>query len=169
MIVRHMQRNSHCSFCGAAFAPEQPWPRTCATCGNTTYLNPLPVAVALVPVDSGVLVVRRAIPPAIGALALPGGFINFGEPWQHACAREVREETGLQIDPASIRDGYTRSAGGHLLVFGVAPRISAAELPPFTPHAEVSELAVLSAPAELAFPLHTAALRDYFAGVFGPA
>src|SRR4029078_3947855 len=42
--------HSYCSYCGSAFAAEQPWPRECAACGNITYRNPLPVAVAVVPV-----------------------------------------------------------------------------------------------------------------------
>jgi 8-oxo-dGTP pyrophosphatase MutT (NUDIX family) len=40
-------------------------------------------------------VVRRAIPPARDTLALPGGFIDYGESWQNAAARELREETGI--------------------------------------------------------------------------
>ena len=45
------QRHSHCSYCGSLFANEQPWPRACRPCGNISYLNPLPVAVTLLPVD----------------------------------------------------------------------------------------------------------------------
>ena len=40
---------SHCHFCGAAYESEA-WPRTCPSCGNLTYSNPTPVAVALTPV-----------------------------------------------------------------------------------------------------------------------
>lgn len=158
------KRNSHCSFCGHAFADRQPWPRTCATCQQTSYLNPLPVAVVLLPVDGGLLLVRRAIPPKLGELALPGGFINLGESWQAAGARELLEETGISIDPAELRDFRTLSAPeGMLLVFGLAAPRRAADLPPFTPNDEASEIVVLRAPAELAFPLHTQAAREFFA------
>src|ERR1700687_165917 len=77
-------RNTHCSFCGHAFQPDAPWPRACAECGQVSYLKPLPVAVTLVPVDDGLLVVRRGIEPGRGRLALPGGYINLGETWQQA-------------------------------------------------------------------------------------
>lgn len=155
------QKNSHCSYCGAPFAADAPWPRTCAACGNRSYLNPLPVAVVLVPVGAGVLLVRRAIPPQRGMLALPGGFVGLGETWQEAGAREVLEEAGVAVDPAAIADFYARSApDGHLLVFGVAPPLAA--LPPFAPTDEASELVVASEPVELAFPLHTDALRLFF-------
>ena len=69
------RKNSYCSYCGHPFAPDQPWPRRCEHCHNVTFQNPLPVAVLLLPVDDGVLVVRRAIQPRLGQLALPGGYI----------------------------------------------------------------------------------------------
>jgi ADP-ribose pyrophosphatase YjhB (NUDIX family) len=154
-------KNSHCSYCGHPFAEEAPWPRQCTGCGKKTYLNPMPVSVVLVPVDGGLLVVRRAIEPRKGLLALPGGFIGLGESWQEAGAREVAEETGLRLDPATIRDFCALSSpDGHVLIFGLVPPIPA--LPTFTPNAETLELAVLPGPAELAFPLHTAAAAAYF-------
>ena len=157
-------RNSHCGFCGHAYPADAPWPRTCGSCGQVTYRNPLPVAVALVPVDSGLLVVRRGIEPSIGKLALPGGYINWGETWQAACAREVAEETGLAIDPAKIREFAVRSApDGTLLVFGLAAPWQRATLPPFKRDAETLECLVLDEPAELAFSLHTAVVAEYFA------
>src|SRR5215217_6326878 len=98
-------QHSHCSHCGAPFAATA-WPRTCANCGETTWLNPLPVAVTLLPVVSdggrGLVVVRRDIEPARGLLALPGGFIEVGESWQEAAVRELREETGLLADAGDI-------------------------------------------------------------------
>ena len=138
-----MKKNSHCSFCGARFDDDAPWPRTCAACGKTSYINPLPVAVLLQPVDGGLLAIRRAIPP-VGRLALPGGFIDVGERWQAAAARELREETGVQIDPATIREARVLSApDGTLLVFGLAPPLAERALPPFTATDEASERVIL--------------------------
>src|ERR1044072_4464141 len=93
----------HCTFCGARFVPQQPWPRRCGACGETSYLNPKPVAVAVQPVGAGLLVVRRGIPPAEDRLALPGGYVDVDETWQAAAVRELREETGLAVDPADVR------------------------------------------------------------------
>ena len=164
------KKNSHCSYCGAAFAEEQAWPRKCGTCGRSTYLNPLPVAVILVPVDGGLLVVRRGITPGRGELALPGGYIGLGETWQEAGAREVWEETGLRLDPAEIRDFTVLTAlEGMVLIFGLAAARHAADLPPFVPNPECTERQVILAPAPLAFPLHTAAVQAYFAGQRVPA
>jgi ADP-ribose pyrophosphatase YjhB (NUDIX family) len=149
-------KGSHCSFCGQAFDADVSWPRRCGRCGNTSYRNPLPVCVVLVPVEDGLLLVRRSIPPREGMLALPGGFINFGESWQQAGAREVFEETGVTVAPESVRLYDVRSApDGTLLIFGLANRLSVADLPPFVRNSEVSETVVATAPVELAFPLHT--------------
>jgi ADP-ribose pyrophosphatase YjhB (NUDIX family) len=162
-----IKRNSHCGWCGHEYEGDPPWPRRCSACGHTSYLNPLPVAVILVPVDRGVLAIRRTVAPEVGMLALPGGYINLGETWQEAGAREVWEETGLRLDPAEIRDFAVLTADGYLLVFGLAASRTAADLPPFTPTNETSERVVLPGPADLAFSLHTQALAMYFAARAG--
>jgi ADP-ribose pyrophosphatase YjhB (NUDIX family) len=145
---------SYCSYCGYRFARRVGWPRSCAACGNVSYRNPLPVVVLAVPVeDFGVLMVRRVEHPT--GLALPSGYIEFGERWQDAAARELAEETGIRVDPVTIRELRVRSgADGTLLIFATAPAITGAELGAFVPSAEVSELVVVSDPRdEVVFPL----------------
>lgn len=155
-------KDSHCSYCGSRFPDGLNWPRTCPTCHQTSYKNPLPVAVLLLPVDDGVLVVRRAIEPRLGQLALPGGYIEVGESWQNAAARELREEAGILIDPAIIVEYRVRSApDGTILIFGLAPHHHLADLPPFTPTPECNERVILTIPAPLAFPLHTAIVTEF--------
>lgn len=159
------QRNSHCSFCGHPFASQQPWPRVCVNCQSVSYLNPLPVAVMIVPVGEGVMVVRRGVEPRKGAIALPGGFIDHGESWQAACAREVFEETGVRIDVASVTLLAVHSApDGTVLIFGTCPPRSLEALPSFEPNAEVPERFIIDEALTLAFPLHTRVLADWFAG-----
>jgi ADP-ribose pyrophosphatase YjhB (NUDIX family) len=158
------KRNSHCSYCGHPFEADQPWPRRCVNCQKVSYINPLPVAVILLPVDGGLLTVRRGIEPRRGWLALPGGFINLGESWQAAAARELYEETGINVAPQEIEQFRVLSApDGTLLVFGLAKAKIAAELPSFEPSDEATEQVIIKAPTELAFSLHNQVVQEYFA------
>ena len=167
-VVGKMALRPHtfCSFCGTRFPEGVGWPRRCPACGNTTYRNPLPVAVALVPVDGGLLLIRRAIEPQAGKLALPGGYINHGETWQEAAAREVREETGVSIDPARLHEFGVRSAqDGTILIFGVSAPATRSAAAAYQPTAETSECLVARAPLpDMAFPLHAEIVAVYFKG-----
>ena len=157
-------KNSHCSYCGHPFAEDQAWPRKCTNCGRSTYQNPVPVAVVLLPVDGGLLAVRRDIEPGRGKLALPGGFIGMGESWQEAGARELFEETGIRINAQEIQDFRVLSApDGTLLIFGLALPVSEVSLPAFEANHETSETVVITTPQPLAFPLHEQAVEEFFA------
>jgi 8-oxo-dGTP diphosphatase len=61
------------------------------------------------------VVVRRAQPPAQGLFTLPGGGVETGETLRQAVVREVREETGLIVEPIDLaghREVIIRDADG---------------------------------------------------------
>ena len=61
------------------------------------------IGVGAVVVDRGrVLLVQRGTEPARGQWSLPGGLIEIGESLSAAVAREVREETGLNVEPVQL-------------------------------------------------------------------
>ncbi|WP_127547952.1 NUDIX domain-containing protein [Actinoplanes sp. OR16] len=159
-------KHAHCTFCGARYLPGQPWPRHCRACGEISYRNPSPVAVAVQPVGTGLLAVRRGLPPAEGRLALPGGFIEVGETWQAAAVRELVEETAVVADPAAVTLFDTISApDGTILIFALLPALpSAAALPPPLDTLEAPAREVLYGPTELGFSIHTAMATRWFSG-----
>ncbi|MEV0092701.1 NUDIX domain-containing protein [Streptomyces sp. NPDC050738] len=137
------------------------------------YRNPLPVAVALQPVRDndrrGLVVITRAIEPRSGGLALPGGYIDHLEDWRHAVVRELHEETGIEAAREDVRLADAMSApDGYLLLFGLLPERAPQDLPPSVPTDETAGWHALYTPQDLAFPLHTAALRTWFAGGYTP-
>ncbi|MEV5613259.1 NUDIX domain-containing protein [Streptomyces sp. NPDC052225] len=162
--------DSHCSSCGAAYGADvRGWPRTCPACASVAYRNPLPVAVALQPAydttGTALVVITRTIAPARGEAALPGGFIDDREDWRHAVVRELREETGIDAAARDVRLMDAMSApDGHLLLFGLLPERPAAQLPVSAPTDETDGWHLLRRPAELAFPLHTLAVKGWFEG-----
>lgn len=49
-----------------------------------------------------VLLIQRGKPPAEGQWSIPGGRVELGETLTAACAREMREETGLEVEVGAV-------------------------------------------------------------------
>jgi ADP-ribose pyrophosphatase YjhB (NUDIX family) len=67
--------------------------------------------------DGKVLLVRRARHPALGVYTLPGGGVETGETLAQAAAREVREETAMEIDVIALaghREAIVRDKEGRI-------------------------------------------------------
>lgn len=64
-----------------------------------------------------VLLIQRGKPPREGAWSLPGGKQELGETVRETAVREVREETGVEIDVThllDVVDTITRDEGGRV-------------------------------------------------------
>ena len=111
-----------CSRCGApltmSLVPgehrERLW---CAACGFIAYVNPRMVVTTLPLTDDGGLVLlRRAIEPAYGTWAQPGGFLEADETAIQGAVRETFEETGLIVVPTSISGIYSQPSAAVVVV-----------------------------------------------------
>jgi 8-oxo-dGTP diphosphatase len=56
--------------------------------------------------DGRALIVRRATEPLKGQWSIPGGMLELGEKLREGVAREVKEETGLDIDVGEVLDVF---------------------------------------------------------------
>lgn len=66
--------------------------------------------------DSSIVLIKRKKDPYKDSWALPGGFVEYGETVESAILREVKEETGLEIDLCRIVGVYSdpeRDPRGH--------------------------------------------------------
>lgn len=89
-----------CPKCGSPqFVIRNAKAKHCEACGFTYYFNPSAATVALIENERGEwCVVRRAKEPARGTLDLPGGFSDMFETSEQGVMREVKEETGLNVE-----------------------------------------------------------------------
>ena len=93
----------YCPRCGGAhFEINNEYSKKCRDCGFTYYANPSSATAAFIVRDDEILVVRRAKDPARGTLDLPGGFVDMDEDDRQAVRREIREETGLEMQSCQL-------------------------------------------------------------------
>ena len=90
---------THCPRCGSThFNIHNEKSKQCADCGYVYYFKSSAATVALIMNERNeLLVCRRAKEPAKGTLDLPGGFIDMNETAEEGIAREVKEETGMDV------------------------------------------------------------------------
>jgi ADP-ribose pyrophosphatase YjhB (NUDIX family) len=113
---RRMAEFRYCPLCATELElrpsdgpdPDRP---TCPNDGWVHYENPVPTVQAWIERDSEFLALRRNGEPYDGQWNMPGGFVEAGESGPEAIAREVREETGLDVEPGEVIGIFASSYG----------------------------------------------------------
>jgi ADP-ribose pyrophosphatase YjhB (NUDIX family) len=113
-----------CPRCGVAGEPGG-GRFACGSCGHVVWANSVPGVEAVIERDGRILLARRANEPARGLWDLPGGFPDEGEDPLAALGREVREETGLELDDVSLLGIWIEPDYDGRSVFSVTYRATA--------------------------------------------
>lgn len=128
-VLNWEEQSRFCAVCGGKTLPfTQEWGRQCSACSAKQFPKISPCAIVLVKRDNEVLLVRNAQWPA-GRYSLVAGFLSMGESLEECAAREVKEETGVDVTdityvgsqswpfPSQIMVGFVAQyAGGELSV-----------------------------------------------------
>jgi ADP-ribose pyrophosphatase YjhB (NUDIX family) len=89
----------------------------CRACGFVAYANSVPGVEAVCIDESGrVLLGRRALDPGKDKWDLPGGFLHEDELPLDGLLREVREETGLEIEPLDFLGFWLEPYDGRIVL-----------------------------------------------------
>ncbi len=81
----------------------------CPTCPKghfTRYPTPVAATLALIRNNDDYLVIKRARAPRKDFWDLPGGFVEPGETALDTLIREIKEETGLAVEPITYLGTY---------------------------------------------------------------
>ncbi|KAH8974798.1 hypothetical protein BDL97_01G120400 [Sphagnum fallax] len=103
-MVEWQSRNTYCGRCGARMKPKDGGHSLhCSfeTCGNSAYPRLDPAVIMLVTCGNYVLLGRQGRWNP-GRYSLLAGFLEIGETFEMAVVREVREESGINVDISSV-------------------------------------------------------------------
>lgn len=106
---------AYCPRCGTSLVEQVLDGRArqvCPACGHIHWRNAKACAGALVIRNGKVLLVRRRIDPFRGYWDIPGGFCEVDEHPAETARREVREETGLEIELTGLLGLWLDEYGG---------------------------------------------------------
>ena len=155
-----------CAQCGSPLrmelVEERQRPR-CPACRQVAFLDPKLVVAALVPRGGELLLIRRNNEPGRGRWALPGGYVERGEPVEEAVAREVLEETGLTVRVQGLVGLYSE-AGSPLVLAAYAAEAAGGDGELLQgPTREVQQVAFFPRDAlpDMAFPRDMRIMEDW--------
>lgn len=118
-IATDMNEIHHCYSCGAPMEPRPHAGHTrpvCTSCGMVHFLDPKLVAGVIVEMDRKLVMIKRDLEPGQGLWTFPAGFVDRGEVVETAAKREVREETGLEVELTELVGVYSRDGDTNILM-----------------------------------------------------
>ncbi len=133
----------------------------CSECGRVIYSDPKVAVAAIIPMDDGIVLLKRAIEPNLGMWSFPSGYVDRGEKPEDALEREVAEECGLTVKARKLVGVYSDEGEPVILVVYHADLVGG-ELKAGDETADARVFSIESMP-QLAFEHDSRILSDWLA------
>jgi ADP-ribose pyrophosphatase YjhB (NUDIX family) len=134
----------------------------CGSCEFVHWNNPQPVTATVIPLDGGIVLVRRKFEPFVGDWCLPGGFIEATEHPAESAAREVFEETGLEVRVSRLLDAGAPGRGINVIILFYEAVPTGGKLLAGDDASEVGCFKQHELPRNIAFDLHRQTIHRWF-------
>lgn len=136
----------------------------CEVCEFVHWDNPKPVTATLVPMESGIVLVKRKFEPYVGDWCLPGGFMEAREEPEESAQREVFEETGLHVEIDRLLGAFSPGKGINVIILFYLAKMATGSMVAGDDASEVASFKREELPANVAFELHRRMIGQFFEG-----
>lgn len=134
----------------------------CEVCEFVHWDNPKPVTATLVPMDSGIVLVKRKFEPYVGDWCLPGGFMEAREEPEESAQREVFEETGLNVEIDRLLGAHSPGKGINVIILFYLAKPATGSMVAGDDASEVGSFSKDALPPNVAFELHRRMIGQFF-------
>ena len=134
----------------------------CPVCDFVHWNNPKPVTATLVATENGLVLVKRKFEPFVNDWCLPGGFIEASEHPEESAAREVLEETGLQVEVTKLLGATAPGRGINVIILFYLAKYLGGELIAGDDASDVGAFRKDTLPENICFDLHRQMIARYF-------
>jgi ADP-ribose pyrophosphatase YjhB (NUDIX family) len=135
---------------------------SCIECEFVHWDNPKPVTATVVPMNGGIVLVKRKFEPYVGYWCLPGGFIESAEHPAESAAREVLEETGLKVEVLRLLNADAPGRGINVVILFYLAVPKGGSLVPGDDASEVQVFQRNDLPDNIAFEMHRKMIASFF-------
>jgi 8-oxo-dGTP diphosphatase len=134
----------------------------CSNCDFVHWNNPKPVTATVIPLDGGVVLVKRKFEPFVNDWCLPGGFIEAAEHPAESAAREVLEETGLEVRVSRLLEAGAPGRGINVVILFYEAIPTGGQLSAGDDAADVGSFKLNELPGNIAFDMHRQVILRWF-------
>lgn len=135
----------------------------CMSCEFVHWNNPKPVTATVVPINNGIVLVKRKFEPFVGSWCLPGGFIEAAEFPHESAEREVFEETGLEVKVSRLLEATAPGREINVIIIFYEAIPVGGSLVAGDDASEVACFDQHNLPEDIAFDLHRRIIDNWFA------